>query len=207
VSEQRISSDAWRTTPTLAGNHVTLTPMTRADRDGILAAFATGLEGAFHTTVPNSETIEAWYERIEREQAVGRAMPFTVRDAAGEIAGVTRFLRMAKQHRRIEIGGTVYATRVQRTGLNTEAKMLLLTHAFETLGCFCVQIRTDFLNRQSRAAIERLGARMDGVIRGHLILNDGHYRDSVLYSILEHEWPGVKRNIAALMARYEGKGA
>ena len=134
-------------------------------------------------------------------------MPFTVRDAAGEIAGVTRFLRMAKQHRRVEIGGTVYAPRVQRTGLNTEAKMMLLTHAFETLGCICVQIRTDFLNRQSRAAIERLGARMDGVIRGHLILNDGHYRDSVLYSILEHEWPGVKRNIAALMARYEGKGA
>lgn len=157
--------------------------------------------------MPNPETINAWYERIEREQAVGRAMAFTVRDAAGEIAGVTRFLRMAKQHRRVEIGGTVYATRVQRTGLNTEAKMLLLTHAFETLGCFCVQIRTDFLNRQSRAAIERLGARMDGVIRGHLILNDGHYRDSVLYSILEHEWPGVKRNIAALMARYEGKGA
>jgi len=206
VSEQAISSNAWRKTPTLAGKHVTLTPTTRADQDGILAAFATGLEGAFHTTVPNSETIHAWYERIEREQAAGRSMPFTVRDAGGEIAGVTRFLRMAPAHRRLEIGGTVYATRVQRTGLNTEAKMLLLTHAFEALGCFCVQIRTDFLNRQSRAAIERLGARMDGVIRGHVILN-GHYRDSVLYSILEHEWPGVKRNIAALMARYEGKGA
>ena len=206
MSEQAISSNAWRKTPTLAGKHVTLTPTTRADQDGILAAFATGLEGAFHTTVPNSETIHAWYERIEREQAAGRSMPFTVRDAGGEIAGVTRFLRMAPAHRRLEIGGTVYATRVQRTGLNTEAKMLLLTHAFEALGCFCVQIRTDFLNRQSRAAIERLGARMDGVIRGHVILN-GHYRDSVLYSILEHEWPGVKRNIAALMARYEGKGA
>jgi len=201
-----MSSDPWRTTPTLTGQHVTLSPTTRADRDGILAAFATGLEGAFHTTVPNPETIAAWYERIEREQAAGRAMPFTVRDAAGEIAGVTRFLRMAPAHRRLEIGGTIYATRVQRTGLNTEAKMLLLTHAFEMLGCYCVQIRTDFLNRQSRAAIERLGARMDGVIRGHVILN-GHYRDSVLYSILEHEWPGVKRNIAALMARYEGKGA
>jgi RimJ/RimL family protein N-acetyltransferase len=200
-------SDPWRTIPTLNGRHVTLSPLTRDDREGILATFASGLEGAFHTTIPNSSTIEAWYQRLEREFAAGRAMPFTVRDAAGEIAGVTRFLRMAKQHRRVEIGGTVYAPRVQRTGLNTEAKMLLLTHAFETLGCFCVQIRTDFLNRQSRAAIERLGARMDGVIRGHLILNDGHYRDSVLYSILEHEWPGVKRNIAALMARYEGKGA
>jgi RimJ/RimL family protein N-acetyltransferase len=85
--------------------------------------------------------------------------------------------------------------------------MLLLTHAFEVLGCHCVQIRTDFLNRRSRTAIERLGARMDGVIRGHVILNDGHYRDSVLYSILEHEWPGVKRNIAALMAEHEGRNA
>ena len=193
-------------TPTLTGKHVTLSPTTRADGDGIVAAFATGLEGAFHTTVPNSATIDVWYERIEREQAAGRSMPFTVRDAAGDIAGVTRFLRMAPTHRRVEIGGTVYAPRVQRTGLNTEAKMLLLTHAFEVLDCYCVQIRTDFLNRQSRAAIERLGARLDGVIRGHLILN-GHYRDSVLYSILEHEWPGVKRNIAALMARYEGTGA
>jgi len=207
VTAPAISTETWRTTPTLTGKHVTLSPTTRADRDGIVAAFATGLEGAFHTTVPNSATIDAWYERIEREQAAGRSMPFTVRDAAGEIAGVTRFLRMAPTHRRLEIGGTVYATRVQRTGLNTEAKMLLLTHAFEVLDCYCVQIRTDFLNRQSRAAIERLGARMDGVIRGHVILNDGHFRDSVLYSILEHEWPGVKRNIAALMARYEGKGA
>lgn len=201
-----MTSDPWRTIPRLNGRHVTLSPLTRDDREGILAAFATGLDSAFHTTVPNPTTIDAWYDRLDRELAAGRSMPFTVRDAAGEIAGVTRFLRMAQQHRRVEIGGTVYAPRVQRTGLNTEAKMLLLTHAFEALGCFCVQIRTDFLNRQSRAAIERLGARMDGVIRGHLILNDGHYRDSVLYSILEHEWPGVKRNIAALMARYEGKG-
>jgi RimJ/RimL family protein N-acetyltransferase len=206
VTGPEISSEAWRTTPTLTGKHVALSPTTRADRGGILAAFATGLEGAFHTTVPNPETIESWYERIEREQAAGRSMPFTVRDAAGDIAGVTRFLRMAPTHRRVEIGGTVYAPRVQRTGLNTEAKMLLLTHAFEALGCHCVQLRTDFLNRQSRAAIERLGARLDGVIRGHLIL-DGHYRDSVLYSILEHEWPGVKRNIDALTANYEGTGA
>ncbi len=198
-------SDAWRVQPTLSGSHVTLTPCVRGDRDGILAAFAMGLDGAFHTTVPRPETIDAWYERIEREQAAERSMPFTVRDASGEIAGVTRFLRMAKQHRRVEIGGTVYAPRVQRTGLNTEAKMLLLTHAFEVLDCFCVQIRTDFLNRRSRAAIERLGARMDGVIRGHVILNDGHYRDSVLYSILEHEWPGVKRNIAALMAEHAAR--
>lgn len=200
-------TDPWRIVRTLRGRDVTLSPLTRDDRDGILAAFASGLEDAFHTTVPNPVTIDAWYDKLESELDAGRSLPFTVRDAAGEIAGVTRFLRMAPQHRRAEIGGTVYSPRVQRTGLNTEAKMLLLTYAFEELSCFCVQFRTDFLNRRSRAAIERLGARMDGVIRGHVILNDGHYRDSVLYSILEHEWPGVKRNIAALMAGYEGKGA
>jgi RimJ/RimL family protein N-acetyltransferase len=199
-------TDQWRTVPTLRGRYVTLSPLARDDRDGILTAFASGLEDAFHTTVPNPVTIDAWYDKLEREVAAGRSLPFTVRDAAGDIAGVTRFLRVAPQHRRVEIGGTVYAPRVQRTGLNTEAKALLLAYAFEILGCYCVQLRTDFLNWRSRAAIERLGARMDGVIRGHLIL-DGHYRDSVLYSILSHEWPGVKRNIAALMARYEGKGA
>jgi len=205
VTDATPPGDAWRATPTLTGTHVSLTPCARADRDGILTAFATGLDDAFHTTIPNPGTIDAWYDRLEREHAAGRSLAFTVRDAAGEIAGTTRFLRMAQQHRRVEIGGTVYASRVQRTGLNTEAKLLLLTYAFETLDCYCVQIRTDFLNRRSRAAIERLGARMDGVIRGHVILNDGHYRDSVLYSILEHEWPGVKRNIAALMAGYESR--
>jgi hypothetical protein len=161
MSEQANSGDAWRTLPTLTGRHVTLSPTIRADRDGILAAFATGLEGAFHTTVPNPETIEAWYDRIEREQAAGRSMPFTVRDANGEVAGVTRFLRMAQAHRRLEIGGTVYATRVQRTGLNTEAKMLLLTHAFEVLGCYCVQIRTDF-PQPPVARGDRAAGRADG---------------------------------------------
>ena len=199
-------SDVWRTTPTLAGRHVTLSPLKRDDRDGIIEALATGLEPVFHTTVPNATTIDAWYQKLEREHAAGRSLPFTVRNADGRIAGITRFMRLAPEHRRLEIGGTVYATRVQRTGLNTEAKLLLLTHAFEVLDCNCVQIRTDFLNRQSRTAIERLGARMDGVIRGHLIMN-GHYRDSVLYSIVAHEWDGVKRTIQALISRYEGSDA
>lgn len=194
----------WRHVPTLSGKHVTLTPMAREDREGILAAFAVGFEDAFNTTVPNPATIDAWYDRIEQERDAGRGFPFTVRDADGVIAGTTRLMRMAERHRRLEIGGTVYARRVWRTGLNTEAKRLLLTHAFDVLDCNCVQLRTDFLNRRSRAAIERLGARMDGVIRGHLIL-DGHYRDSVLYSIIRHEWPGVKRNLDALIAERENR--
>ncbi len=195
----------WAETPTLAGRHVTLRPLARADRDAIVAAFV-GLEDLFHTTVPTDATIDRWYDRIEGEQAAGRVLPFTVLDAEGRVSGVTRFMRMSPAHRRLEIGGTVYAKRVQRTGLNTEAKRMLLGHAFDALGCNCVQIRTDFLNHASRRAIERLGARMDGVLRGHLILGE-HLRDSVVYSILAHEWPGVRRNLDRLMARYDGDDA
>ena len=175
-------TDLWRETPTLAGTHVTLRPLARADRDDIVAAFAIGLDYAFATMVPAEDNIDAWYEKLEAERDAGRSLPFTVLDAAGSVAGVTRYMRMAPAHRRIEIGGTVYAPRVQRTGLNTEAKRLLLGHAFETMNCFCVQFRTSWHNRQSRVAIERLGARLDGVLRGHMIAPDGHHRDSMVYS-------------------------
>jgi RimJ/RimL family protein N-acetyltransferase len=195
-------SSPWRSTPTLAGRHVTLRPLERTDRAAILEALATGLEGAFATIVPGPETIDGWYERIERETAAGRALPFVVLDRDGRISGVTRFLRMSEVNRRVEIGGTVYAPRVQRTGLNTEAKLLLLAHAFEVLGCQCVQLRTDWLNRQSRRAIERLGAKQDGVLRGHMMIGD-RLRDTVVYSILVHEWPGVRRNLMSLLAAYE----
>lgn len=192
----------WGDTPTLAGRHVTLRPMVAEDRDPLLDAFE-GLHSLFHTTVPDADTFDAWYDRVMFDTAAGRNMPFTVLDAAGRVSGVTRFLRMSEPHRRVEIGGTLYTPRVQRTGLNTEAKYMLLGHAFHVLGANCVQIRTDFLNQASRRAIERLGARLDGVLRGHLILN-GHLRDSVVYSILAHEWPGVRRNLELLMSRYDG---
>lgn len=200
-------TDAWRTTPTLTGAHVTLRPLARADRDAIVAAFATGLDYAFATMIPDEDNIDAWYARLEGERDAGRALPFTVLDAGGAVAGVTRFLRMAPAHRRVEIGGTVYAPRVQRTGLNTEAKRLLLGHTFEAMDSFCVQLRTSWHNRQSRTAIERLGARMDGVLRGHLIAPDGHHRDSVVYSILAHEWPGVRLNLDRRLADHAGDKA
>ena len=191
----------WRNTPTLAGEHVTLRPLAHGDREAILAAFATGLEGTVATMVPDGATIDGWYDRLEGEQAAGRVLPFAVLDGAGEVCGVTRLMRMAPQHRRLEIGGTVYARRVQRTSVNTEAKRLLLGHAFEVMGRQCVQLRTSWLNRQSRAAIERLGAKQDGVLRGHMISPDGHVRDSVVYSISAHEWPGVRLNLDHLLAR------
>ena len=200
-----MSHNPWTQAVTLSGRHVTLRPMTREDRKELLQVFA-GLTDQFTTTVPDDATFDPWFERIEGERKAGRAMPFTVLDRDGRISGVTRFLRMAKAHRRVEIGGTLYAPRVQRTGLNTEAKRLLLGHAFDALGVNVVQIRTDFLNQQSRRAIERLGARLDGVLRGHLIIGE-HLRDSAVYSIMAHEWPGVRSNLNRLMARYDGDGA
>jgi RimJ/RimL family protein N-acetyltransferase len=194
----------WRETPTLSGRHVTLRPLRRDDRAALLDAFA-DLE-VFTTFVPRPATIDAWLDQLDIDAAAGRVLPFTVLDADGAVAGVTRFMRMSERHRRVEIGGTVYARRVQRTGLNTEAKRMLLTHAFEVLEANCVQLRPDFHNHASRRAIERLGARLDGVLRGHLILGD-HLRDSAVYSILAHEWPGVRRNLDLLMARYDGDAA
>jgi len=196
--------NAWRETPTLSGRHVTLRPLHRDDRAALLDAFA-DLE-VFTTFVPKPATIDAWLDQLDIDSTAGRVLPFTVLDADGAVAGVTRFMRMSERHRRVEIGGTVYAPRVQRTGLNTEAKRLLLAHAFEVLGANCVQLRTDFLNHASRRAIERLGARLDGVLRGHLILGE-HLRDTVVYSILAHEWPGVRRNLDQLMERYRGTQA
>lgn len=192
--------NAWRDTPTLIGVHVTLRPLTRGDRAAIVAAFASGLDYAFATIVPNDATIDSWYDKVEAEQAAKRVLPFTVLDADGVVAGITRFMRMAPAHRRLEIGGTVYARRVQRTGLNSEAKRLLLGHAFETMSAQCVQLRTGWHNRQSRTAIERLGARLDGVLRGHMIMPNGHVRDTVVYSILAHEWPGVRLNLDRQLA-------
>lgn len=190
----------WQDTPTLTGAHVTLRPLVRDDRDAIVAAFASGLDYAFATVIPGAATIDGWYDKLQAEHAAGRALPFTVLDADGAVAGVTRFMRMAPPHRRLEIGGTVYARRVQRTRLNTQAKRLLLSHAFETMEVLCVQLRTAWHNRQSRAAIERLGARLDGVLRGHMVMPDGHARDTVVYSILAHEWPGVRLNLDRQLA-------
>jgi RimJ/RimL family protein N-acetyltransferase len=195
-------SDPWAHAPTFSGRHVTLRPLQRSDRDKLLAAFSDGLEGAFTTFVPSHETIDDWFEQLERERSAGRAIPFCVLDAAGDVAGTTRFMRMSSAHRRLEIGGTLYARRVQRTGLNTEAKLMLLEHAFEKLGCNVVQLRTDWLNHQSRSAIERLGAKLDGILRGHLIMPDGHVRDTVVYSVVASEWPGVRANLRQRMKRY-----
>jgi RimJ/RimL family protein N-acetyltransferase len=195
----------WPATPTLSGRHVTLRPLDRADRADLLTALADGFEYSFASNVPTAATIDSWFDAIERETAVDRTRAFAVLDAQGRISGTTRFLRMNAGHRRVELGGTLYAARVRRTGLNTEAKRLLLGYAFEVLDLLCVQIRTDFLNLASRRAIERLGARQDGILRGHMVIGatdtDQRQRDTVVYSILAHEWPGVRRRLDGLLDR------
>jgi RimJ/RimL family protein N-acetyltransferase len=130
------------------------------------------------------------------------AMPFAVRDNRDDaIVGSTRYFNVDPVNRRLEIGHTWYARRAQRTAINTECKLMLLTHAFETLGCIAVEFRTHWFNHASRNAIERLGAKQDGVLRNHQLLPDGSRRDTVVFSIIDGEWPAVKRHLRFLLDR------
>lgn len=196
---------AWDEAPTLTGRHVRLRPVTPADRNALFAA-AAGLTGIFYANVSTITDPDAFMAALFKERDFGRAMPFAVETPHGKLVGLTRFMRMSAQHRRLEIGGTFYARSVQRTGVNTEAKLLLLTHAFEAMGCNVVQIRTDWFNKNSQRAIERLGAKRDGVLRSHQVMA-GRVRDIVVYSIVAGEWPGVKQNIAYLLARHEERAS
>lgn len=194
-------TDLWTDPPRLSGQHVTLRPMLREDRDAIVAAASDGkLWELFYTAVPSPDTIDTYLDTTARETSYGRAMPFVVLDNDGKLVGCTRYMRMNKAARRLEIGTTFYAKSMQRTPVNTEAKLLLLAHAFEQMDVLCVQFRTDHFNQASQRAIERLGAKRDGLLRGHNIMA-GRVRDTVVYSILSHEWDGVKRNLLFKLSR------
>ena len=193
----------WTETPTLTGRHVTLRPFVEADLPALVEAAREGdLWDIFYANVSMMKVPERWLEAALKERDVGRALLFTVETPGGEVVGTTRYMRIAPQHRRLEIGGTFYATRVQRTGVNTEAKRMLLAHAFDVMGCQAIQIRTDTLNTRSQRAIERLGAKKDGVLRGHQVMADGRIRDSVVYSIIDREWPGVRANLDYLLGKH-----
>ncbi|WZO99006.1 GNAT family protein [Isosphaeraceae bacterium EP7] len=141
-------------------------------------------------------------QAIARQQG-GMDVPFAViHKPTGNAVGCTRYMDIRPEHRGLEIGGTWYATEHQRTGVNTEAKLLLLQHAFEVLRCIRVQLKTDLRNERSQRAIERLGAVREGVLRNHIILADGYRRSTVMYSITNDEWPAVKARLLDLMARY-----
>jgi N-acetyltransferase len=196
------AADLWRDLPVLEGGHVTLRPMQRSDGPAIVEAASDGkLWELFYTSVPAPDTIEAYLDTAEAETGYGRAMPFVVIDKhSGQIVGATRYMRMKRDAKRLEIGTTFYAQSAQRTPINSATKLLLLTHAFEVMDCLCVQLRTDGFNFASQRAIERLGAKKDGLLRNHSIVN-GRVRDTVTYSILANEWEGVKRNLHMRLAR------
>lgn len=184
---------------TLRGTHASLEPLVAAHLDAIKAAAADGaLWRLWYTSVPPPEKTKDWIESALGAREASGAMPFVVRDnASSDIVGSTRYFNVDSANRRLEIGHTWYAKRAQRTAINTECKLLLLTHAFETLGCIAVEFRTHWFNRASRDAIARLGAKEDGVLRNHQLLPDGSRRDTVVFSIIDCEWPAVRRHLAA----------
>ncbi|HEY9239633.1 MAG TPA: GNAT family protein [Burkholderiaceae bacterium] len=187
---------SWPAPVELQGAHCALRPLAAAHRDGLAEAAVEGdLYKVWYTNIPAPAAMGAEIERRLGLQAQGSMLPFTSFDAAGRIAGMTTYMNIDAANKRVEIGSTWTAVRLQRSPFNTECKLLLLGHAFETLGCIAVEFRTHFFNQQSRRAIERLGARLDGVLRNHARAANGTLRDTCVYSIVESEWPTVKTHL------------
>lgn len=181
---------------TLIGPHATLRPLALEHHDGLCEATRDGeLWRLWYTFVPAPERMAAEIERRLGLQRAGSMLPFTVFDAAGRIIGMTTYMNVDAAHRRVEIGSTWTAASAQRSALNTQCKRLLLGHAFEVLSCIAVEFRTHRLNTQSRRAIERLGAQLDGILRSHMVSPDGTLRDTAVYSITAAEWPPVKAHL------------
>ena len=181
----------------LNGQHVSLVPLSHAHQDDLVEAVEDGeLWNLWYTSVPSPDRLKAEIDRRLELQRRGSMLPFAViENSARKAVGMTTFLNIDSDNRRVEIGATWYRKRVQRSALNTECKLLLLTHAFEQLRCIAVEFRTHFFNRQSRAGIERLGAKLDGILRQHQIGRDGILRDTCVYSIVDHEWPAVRAHL------------
>lgn len=198
---------SWSTPPVLEGRCVRLEPLAARHLEGLRAATDESLSGCWYSAAPTAAGMAEYVGSALRMQEQGRALPFAVLDDAGQVAGTTRFYDLDPGTPRLNIGYTWYAPRAQRTGLNTEAKRLLLGHAFEVLGCAAVGFKTSWFNQASRTAIERLGAKRDGVIRNHLRHPDGTLRDTVLYSIIDGEWPAVRSHLDARLAARAGKKA
>ena len=187
---------AWLAPVHLRGAHCALEPLAPEHHDGLAAAVLDGeLWNLWYTAIPSPDGMRAEIARRLDLQVKGSMLPFTSFDAQGRIAGMTTYMNVDATHKRVEIGSTWTAARMQRSPFNTECKLLLLGHAFETLGCIAVEFRTHFFNQQSRAAIERLGARLDGVLRNHSRASNGTLRDTAVYSIVESEWPTVKTHL------------
>ena len=186
----------WLEPVTLRGAHARLEPLSHEHCDGLTEAVKDGeLWKLWYTAIPQPENMDKEIDRRLGLQKAGTMLPFTVFDAAGKIAGMSTYMNVDTANRRVEIGSTWYAARVQRSALNTQCKLLLLTHAFEQLDCIAVEFRTHFFNHQSRRGIERLGAKQDGILRNHVVAPNGTLRDTVVFSIIASEWPTVKTHL------------
>jgi RimJ/RimL family protein N-acetyltransferase len=186
----------WPDPVTLRGEHARLEPLSHDHHAGLVEAVKDGeLWKLWYTFVPKPEDMTKEIDRRLGLQKAGSMLPFTVFDAAGKIAGLTTYMNIDAPNRRVEIGSTWYAKRVQRSPLNTQCKWLLLAHAFEAINCIAVEFRTHFFNHQSRRAIERIGARQDGILRNHQVAPNGTLRDTVVFSIIVSEWPTVKAHL------------
>ena len=191
---------------TLERDTIRLEPMSQQHHEGLVAAASDGeLWQLWFTSVPTPESTEKYIDDALKGQREGHMLPWVVRDlTSGTIVGTTRYHDIVQPIDRVEIGWTWYASRCQRTGVNTTCKLLLLEYAFDRLGCAVVGLRTDNFNFRSQRAIEALGAKKDGVLRHHQARRDGTARDSVMYSILKSEWPDVRRHLELRLARQRG---
>lgn len=186
----------WRSPPSLRGVHAWLEPLQPAHVDGLRAALGDGaLSKLWYTNVPAPDGAQAYVDAALDMQARGQALPLVIRSADGRVVGSTRFYGLETDVPRLDIGYTWYAQDVQRSGINTETKLMLLAHAFETLGCISVGFETSWFNHASRTAIARLGAKQDGVLRNRKRHADGSPRDTVVFSIIDVEWPAVRRHL------------
>lgn len=193
----------WLNPVVLEGNLVKLVPLETSHTSALLKAASDGnLWELWYTSAPSKENVESYVKSVLTEQKAGLALPFVVVEkASGDVVGTTRYLNVDSRNKRVEIGATWYAKRTQRTGINTECKHLLLTHAFETLKTIAVEFRTHFHNHPSRNAILRLGAKQDGILRNHIVDHNGLLRDTVVFSILNSEWSTVKNSLEFKMKK------
>ncbi|CUJ20812.1 GNAT family N-acetyltransferase [Cognatishimia activa] len=192
----------WPEPVTLEGQYVRLEPLTQDHHDDLVKATGDGeLHKLWYTTVPDADGMSA---EIDRRIAQANMLAFAIIErASGRAVGMTTYMNCAQKDKRLEIGSTWYRKAVQRSPLNTECKRLMLSHAFDALGCNCVEFRTHVMNVQSRRAIERLGAKLDGVLRSHMVMRNGTVRDTAAYSIIASEWPMVRAHLDYKMQSYE----
>ena len=188
---------------TLKGQFAHLEPLSLEHHDALIAAVSDGkLWKLWYTAIPKPENMRAEIERRLQLQQQGSMLPFVVRRVdTGALCGMTTYMNADPVHRRVEIGSTWYAASAQRTSINTECKLMLLQHAFDDMRCIAVEFRTHWMNQQSRAAIARLGAKQDGVLRNHQRMADGSLRDTVVFSIIESEWSTVRRHLQYKLGR------